>query len=294
MSEKHILFEIDYDNLKVFDEYNVDNIQYPIVLSSPHSGQFFPKGFLEKTKLSAFELRDSEDIYVTELIKAASNTGIPLISANIHRTFVDLNRDKIEIDDSMYFDKKKSTEGHNSRRCRVGLGVIHRVVSQHKKIYDGLISYAQIQERIKYAYDPYHKRLNQLIEKVRKKFGFCLLIDCHSMPEKICHIMNEEKMVDFCLGNLFDESCSEKITHKLQKTLEAYKWRVELNRPYAGAFVTLNYCQPRKKIFTLHFEINKSVYADENTLEKNINFQHVSSRICTSILELGHFLLDFK
>ncbi|MFV0626892.1 MAG: N-formylglutamate amidohydrolase [Alphaproteobacteria bacterium] len=294
MAEKHILFDIDYKNLKVFDEFNVDNIQYPIVLSSPHSGQVFPKGFLDKINLSSQELRDSEDIFVTELVKAASSAGIPLISANIHRTFTDLNRDKIELDDTMYFDKEKVSESANMRRCRVGLGVIHRVVAQHKRIYDGLLSYPEAQLRLEKIYDPYHKRLHQIIEKVRKKFGFCLLIDCHSMPEKICHIMNETKIVDFCLGNLFDESCPEQITAKMKDILEKYNWRVELNRPYAGAFITLNYCQPRKKIYTLHFEINKSLYADEQTLTKNNKFQHISSVISTSIVSLGNFLLDFK
>lgn len=294
MSKKHLNFNVDYTKLNIFDEFNTQDIKYPIVLSSPHSGDVFPKEFLKNSKLSADELRDSEDVYVTELIKYASDAGIPLISLNIHRTFIDVNRDKIELDDTMYFDKPDNSKQINLRRCRYGLGIIHRVVSQNKEIYDGLLSYEEVLKRFSNVYDVYHKRLKQLVDKVKRKFGFCLLIDCHSMPSKICSVMNETKMVDFCLGTLFGESCPNQVASFLKEELETKDYRVELNRPYTGAYITFNYCQPRQNIFTLHLEINKSIYMDETVYKKNDNFQTVNTNISTSIVHLGEFLLDFK
>lgn len=294
MTEKHIDFRINYKKLKIFEEYNTSDIQYPIVLSSPHSGKIFPSEFLQHSCRSESELRSSEDCFVDDIIISASNAGIPMIAMNIPRTFVDVNRDKIEIDDSMYFDKTPSPDNIGSRRCRVGLGVIHRIVSQNKPIYDGLISFEEAQERIKYVYEPYHKRLKQLIDKCQKKFGFCLLIDCHSMPSKICNIMNENQPVEFCISNLFDESCPAEISEFLAQQLSSKKYRVEFNRPYAGAFITFNYCQPRKNIYTLQIEINRSLYMDENSYKKNNNFQSVSSYTSEAIITLGKFLLDFK
>ena len=291
---KHLDFKIDYKKLKIFEEYNTKDFTYPIVLSSPHSGKSFPKEFLQNSCLSESDLRSSEDCFVDELIINASQSGIPMIAMNIPRTFVDVNRDKIEIDNTMYFDKESESETSGSRRCRVGLGVIHRIISQNKPIYDGLLSYNEVLERIKFVYDPYHKRLKQLIDKCKKKFGFCLLIDCHSMPSKICNIMNENKPVDFCISNLFDESCPSEISNFLAQQLAQNDFRVEFNRPYAGAFITFNYCQPRKNIYTLQIEINRSIYMDENSYKKNNNFQHISSFISESILSLGKFLLDFN
>lgn len=293
MQGKHIKFEVDYKKFKVFDEFNVEDIKYPIVLSSPHAGTVFPEEFLANSMLSVEELRDSEDCYVTELVKKASDAGIPLLSLNVHRTFIDVNRDKLEIDETMYFDKPGKVGEINLRRCRYGLGIIHRVVAQHKEIYGGLLSYEEVNERFDKVYNVYHKRLQQLVSKVKKKFGFCLVIDCHSMPSKICSIMNESKMVDFCIGNLFGESAPEEISLFLQKNLEDRGYRVELNRPYIGAFITLNYCQPRKKQFTLHLEVNKGLYMQENVYKKTNNFQSVSNDLASSIVELGDFLLDF-
>ena len=294
MAEKQINFKVNYKKLNIFDEFNTQDIKYPIILSSPHSGQIFPEEFLENTALSLNDLRSSEDCFVTEIVKSASDAGIPLISMNIARTFIDVNRDKIEIDESMYFNAPENPNNNGSRRCRVGLGVIHRIVSQNKNIYDGKISYLEAMERIKNVYDPYHKRLKQLVEKCQRKFGFCLLLDCHSMPSVICHIMNESKPLDFCLCTLFDESCPTQMSEYLSDSLKERGYRVEFNRPYAGAFITFNYCQPRKNIYTLQLEINRSRYMDENDYKKNDYFQTISRDISESILGLGKFLLDFK
>ena len=215
------------------------------------------------------------------------------MSLNIPRTFIDVNRDKIEIDETMFFNSPQNKEV-NSRRCRVGLGVLHRVVFQNKNIYNGLLNYNEAQERIKYVYEPYHKRLTQLVDKCVRKFGYCLLIDCHSMPSMICSVMNESKNLDFCICNLFDESCPNEISQKMYSLLENNQYRVEFNRPYAGAYITFNYCQPRKNIYTMQIEVNRSIYMDEKSYKKNKNFQHIADHLSSSVIALGHFLLDFK
>lgn len=294
MADKHLDFKVNYKKLQIFDEYNTKDLLYPVVLSSPHSGRDFPKEFLANSCLSESELRSSEDCFVDEIVRQASDAGMPLLSMRIPRTFVDVNRDKIELDENMYYNAPANNSGAGSRRCRVGLGVIHRIVAQNKNIYDGLLSFEEVSERIANVYDVYHKRLKQLVDKCVRKFGFCLLLDCHSMPSMICNIMNESRPLDFCLCTLFDESCPTPISEHLSKQLEVKNYRVEFNRPYAGAFIAFNYCQPRKNIFTIQLEINRSLYMNENVYEKSANFQNVSSNISQAILSLGNFLLDFK
>ena len=83
---------------------------------------------------------------------------------------------------------------------------------------------------------------------------------------------------------------SEKIYAELQKD----DYRVEYNRPYAGAYITFNYCQPRKKIYTVQLEINRSIYMDEQNYKKNKQFQDVANHVSDSLVALGNFLLDLK
>lgn len=294
MNDKRLDFRIDYKKLSIFEEFNTKDMAFPIVMSSPHSGTLFPREFLENSVLSKEELRSSEDCYMTEMVRQASDAGIPLLSMNIPRTFVDVNRDKIELDETMFFDAPQSLGNAGSRRCRVGLGVLHRIVYPNKDIYGGKLSYKEALERIQNVYEPYHKRLKQLVDKCVRKFGFCLLIDCHSMPSMICNIMNDEKALDFCLCTLFDESCPTQMSEFLSKALEARDYRVEFNRPYAGAYIAFNYCQPRKNIYTLQIEINRALYMNEKDYQKKASFQKVSSDVCDSVIALGNFLLDFK
>jgi N-formylglutamate amidohydrolase len=164
----------------------------------------------------------------------------------------------------------------------------------NKNIYDGLLSFEEAQQRIQNVYDQYHKRLKQLVDRCVRKFGFCLLIDCHSMPSMICNIMNESKMLDFCICNLFDESCPIEMSQRMMQNLSKQDFRVEFNKPYAGAFITFNYCQPRKNIYTMQLEVNRACYMNEKNLKKNKHFQTIAAHISNAIIDLGHFLLDLK
>ena len=293
MNEKITDFKVNYKKLKIFEEYNTSEINFPMVLSVPHSGQTFPDEFLKAVKMSADELRSNEDTFVDELVKPASDARIPMISMNIGRAFVDVNRDKIEIDPAMFYNHPQK-DTPMGRRCRVGLGVIHRISAQNNNIYDGLLNYEEVSERLKNVYDVYHKRLQQLVDKCVKKFGFCLLVDCHSMPSKICSIMNDGKNIEFCLGNLFEQSCPDDFANFLKNELEKRNYHTTFNCPYSGAFITFNFCQPRRRIFTLQVETNRALYMEENSHQKINNFQKVSTDLSASLKALAQFLLDFK
>lgn len=294
LTEKKFDFTVDYKKLKIFDEYNSKDILFPLVLSSPHSGQTFPEEFLNAVTMPTDILRSNEDSFVDELILPASNTGIPLVSMNISRAFVDVNRDKIEIDPKMYYNYPSQGDVQGGIRCRVGLGVVHRINAKRENIYDGLLDYHEVQERIKYVYDVYHKKLQQLIDKTLKKFGFCFVLDCHSMPSKICSVMQESRPIDFCLGTLFDQSCPLEMSDFMKNSLENFDYKVSANCPYSGAFITFNYCQPRKKIYTMQLEMNRGLYMAEDVHKKNNKFQKISSDLCSSIEAFANFLLDLK
>ena len=285
-----------YDNLSnnVLEQLNTEDICFPMVLSVPHSGTILPESLLNETILSEKELLSSCDFFVDELLQEASKQGIALIKNNIARVFIDVNRDKNEIDKSMFFNYPNQTDLVGGNRCRVGLGLIHRVAQQNKNIYKNLLDYNEIEKRVNGVYNPYHAALRNAVDKCVNKFGFCLLVDCHSMPSKICTILDEKKPVDVCLGTLFGESCPAEFVKKIKQDLEAFNYRVEQDRPYSGAFISFNFCQPRKNVYTLQLEINRALYMDEQNYTKNTHFQSVAGNVGKFIASLGDFLLDFK
>lgn len=293
MSE-HIDFTVDYKKLDILTEFNTKDIKYPLLLSIPHCGTVFPEEFLKNINHDVSVLRKNEDIYVKDLLMPAITEGnVTAISLNISRSFIDVNRAKVELDPNMFYDYPKEDLGLNQQRSRYGLGIIHKVTAESQPIYNGLLSYKEAELRIKNIYDLYHKKMNDLIAKITKKFGFCLVLDCHSMPSKICSIISESPRIDICLGNLFEQSCPNKISFFVENELVRREYYVSKNRPYSGAFITFNYCEPRKKSYTLQLEINRIIYANEETLEKTEDFQKVSHDLSKVIVNLGNFLLDF-
>lgn len=293
MPENHLDIKIDYTKLKIFDDYNTENIRFPLVLSVPHKGQVFPEAFLHATAVSRSELRRNEDAFVDELVMPASQHGIPMIAMNIARAFVDVNRDKMEIDPTMFYNYPY-TELSMGRRCRLGLGVIHRITAKNHPIYKGLLNYDEIQERFTHIYDAYHKRLQQLVDKCLKKFGMCFVLDCHSMPSEICTLLADTQKIDFCLGTLFDQSCPSEMHQFFKKGLEQKCYYISDNSPYSGAYITFNYCQPRRKIYTMQMEVNRGLYMDEHHYKKNDCFSTICRDISGNIIDFANFLLDLK
>lgn len=293
MSE-HIDFTVDYSKLDILTEFNTKDIKYPLLLSIPHCGTVFPEEFLKNINHDVSVLRKNEDIHVKDLLlPAITEGGVTALCLNISRSFIDVNRAKVELDPNMFYDYPKEDLGLNQQRSRYGLGIIHKVTAESQPIYNGLLSYKEAEERIKNVYDLYHKKMNDLIAKITKKFGFCLVLDCHSMPSKICSIISESPRIDICLGNLFEQSCPNKISFFVENELVRREYYVSKNRPYSGAFITFNYCEPRKKSYTLQLEVNRVIYANEETFDKNEDFQKVSHDLSKVIVNLGNFLLDF-
>ena len=292
MSE-HIDFTVDYKKLDILTEFNTNDLKYPLLVSIPHAGTVFPKEFLKNIAHDSSVLRKNEDIWVKDLLEPAlTEGGITAISLNISRSFIDVNRAKVEIDPNMFYDYPKDDLGLNQQRSRYGLGIIHKLTADSTPIYNGLLSYKEVEERIKNVYDVYHQRMKDLISKITEKFGFCLVLDCHSMPSKICSIISESPRIDFCLGNLFEQSCPNKISFFAESELVKREYYVSKNRPYSGAFITFNYCEPRKKSYTLQLEINRIIYANEETLAKNEDFARISHDLSKVVVNLGQYLLQ--
>ena len=291
---QHIDFTVDYKKLNIMDEFNTDGLKYPLLLSIPHCGTVFPEEFLKVAVPEIKTLRKNEDIFVYDLLEPViKQKEIPALLLNINRAFIDVNRAKLEIDPTMFYDYPKDELGLNQQRSRYGLGIIHKITADSQPIYAGEISYKEAEERIKNVYDVYHNRIKEVTQAIIDKFGFCLLLDCHSMPSKICSIISESPRIDICLGNLFEQSCPNKISFFVENEFAKREYYVSKNRPYSGAFITFNYCQPRQQSYTLQLEINRIIYADEESLEKNNNFQRVSYDLCKIIDNLANFLLDF-
>lgn len=261
----------------------------PLVFSSPHSGDDYPAEFVAASRLSALELRRSEDSFVDELFCAAPEEGAPLLRALFPRAYVDPNREPFELDQAMFADPLPDYANTRSPRVACGLGTIARIVASGAEIYRDKLSFDEACARIHRHYWPYHTTLRQLVDETRADFGFCILIDCHSMPSHGV-AMNGHKVasdLDVVLGDGHGQSCASAVIDCVEASLTAMGYRVGRNNPYSGGFVTRHYGRPSEGVHALQIEISRKLYMDEARIERSPELQRMKKDLRHVILALA-------
>ncbi|RAU22464.1 N-formylglutamate amidohydrolase [Paramagnetospirillum kuznetsovii] len=238
----------------------------PVVFSSPHSGRDYPEAFVAASRLDAKTLRRSEDSFVDELYACVPELGAPLISARFPRAYCDPNREPYELDPVMFSGPLPRHANTRSPRVVAGLGTIARVVASGAEIYAGKLSVAEAEARIAQYYRPYHDRLGALVGETREKFGWSLLVDCHSMPSVGGPMDRDSGLsrVDVVLGDCFGASCDSIFTETAEAAFEELGYRVVRNTPYAGGFTTRHYGDPGHGSHALQIELNRALYMVES------------------------------
>jgi N-formylglutamate amidohydrolase len=267
--------------------------QTPLVFCSPHSGRVYPTALVSATRLDPLTLRKSEDCYVDELFASVVGHGAPLLAARFPRAFVDANREPHELDPALFVGRIPAFANTQSVRVVGGLGTIPRIVADGDEIYAQKLPLALGLERIELLYRPFHAMLAGLLEQTRRRFGMAVLIDCHSMPSTTTGKPVNQRP-HFVLGDRFGASCDARLTRLVRDTLAGLGFDVQLNRPYAGGFITEHYGRPATGIHALQIEMNRALYLDEATLEKTSGFDPLATVLNHLTSELAAALPTFE
>lgn len=252
----------------------------PFVFCSPHSGRRYPKVLLEASRLDPLSLRKSEDCYVDDLFAAVTELGAPMIAARFPRAYVDVNREPYELDPELFGSQLPSYANSQSIRVAGGLGTIARIVADGEEIYHTPPTLPAALERIERLYRPFHADLSDLLDRTRERFGTAILIDCHSMPSAA---MNQSPGMrpDVVIGDRFGAACDPRLTRMLRDQLSRLGYHAQLNRPYAGGFITEHYGRPALSVHALQIELNRALYVDERTLQPNRRFAQLQLDLAT-------------
>ena len=243
----------------------------PFVFNSPHSGNHYPNRFLEMIKLDRSLIRRSEDCFVDELFGAAQPLGAPILAANFPRAYLDVNREPWELDPRMFIDPVPSFANIRSARVAGGLGTVPKLVGEGLDIYASRLPISEAVLRIEAVYKPYHETLKRLLTRTHARFGYGVLIDCHSMPASI-RLGETGVRPDFIIGDRFGASAIPALTETAIGLLIAMGYTVAHNKPYAGGFITEHYGRPARGLHALQIEVNRGLYMNERTFQKSPGF----------------------
>jgi N-formylglutamate amidohydrolase len=270
----------------------------PLVFASPHSGSVYPESLRTASRLTGHALRKSEDCFVDEIVAVAPVLGAPLIRALFPRVYVDPNREPFELDPAMFDGQLPDYANVRSPRVAAGLGTIARIVADGEPIYRDKLPVAEAMRRISTCYRPYHAALAGLVEETRRRFGFAILVDCHSMPSTgLSPIgsgrgLRKDARIDTVLGDCFGTSCSPAVTERCEALLRGLGYSVVRNHPYAGGYTTRHYGRPREGVHAIQIEINRALYMDERTLERKPHLTVLAEQMRQLIAGMGDINLN--
>lgn len=238
----------------------------PFIFNSPHSGRVYPETFLQASRLTPKALRKSEDAHVDELFAGVVELGAVLMQAHFPRAYLDVNREPYELDPALLRGDLPDYANTRSLRVIGGLGTIARIVNEQEEIYREPLSVEAALERINRLYRPYHESLSSLITTARDTYGYACLIDCHSMPSHQGERGGGKP--DVVLGDRFGASCAPEVTRLASFILQDLGYKVALNKPYAGGYITEHYGKPAAGVHALQIEISRALYMNEDSFEK--------------------------
>lgn len=258
----------------------------PLFLNSPHSGDHFPADFLARSQLPRETLRRASDLYVDALARPATKAGIPLMRALLPRSFVDLNREPLELDPRLIAGALPVDANTRSLRVAGGLGTVPRVIGDQIEIYSGKIALDEALRRIEEAYVPYHLRLHRELALRHRHHGRVVLVDLHSMPSQ-SGPRPTRPIPDLVLGDRFGASAAPALIEAAEAIGRNLGFRVERNQPYAGGYITEHYGRPALGWHALQIEINRALYMDEMRLEVHSGFGALSDALVALIVGLA-------
>lgn len=250
-----------------------------LVLDSPHSGTAYPEDFGHHCARRA--LRGAEDTYVEELWGFAPALGASLVQALFPRSYVDVNRAVDEIDEAV-LDAPWPGPVSGGAKVRLGKGLVWRMLDDGTPIYDRQLTVAEVQSRIARCWHPYHQALDQAVQAARQQHGFVIHIDCHSMPAVAQAYSTDHPWLvhaDFVLGDRDGTSADPRLTHWIERFLNSRGHTVSVNHPYKGVEIVRKHGKPSEQQHSIQLEINKRLYMDEVTLERNAGFASLQNTL---------------
>lgn len=263
---------------------------HPVLFTSPHSGNDYPKSMQATLCVPLIDIRRTEDAFVEELFADAPAQGATLMAARYGRSVADLNRDPRELDATMFSDGLPRASGIPTARVDAGLGALPRVAARGEAIYARPLTRAEGEARLSLVHDAYHERLGRELIALRDAHGAALLIDCHSMPSVQ---PGRRQLADIVLGDRFGSSCDPRLTGRVERAFRAHGLIVARNAPYAGGYTTRRYGRPKRQVHALQIEINRGLYMDEHAITRSDRFSEIRAIITdvtAHILEIARLV----
>lgn len=218
----------------------------PVILNFPHSGRLLPDEVFAQLNEHGKAQVDT-DWHVPELYGFA-NGQVTWVEATHSRYVVDLNRDPSGA--SLY--PGHATTGLCPDTDFEGNGIY---ASQSPDV-------AETERRKQIYFLPYHAELKSQISRICGQYGYCVLLDCHSILSRVPRLF-DGALPDLNLGTNSGLSCAPELASVAEAALNGSSFSFVRDGRFKGGWITRHYGQPGKNVHALQLEIAQCAYMDE-------------------------------
>lgn len=241
----------------------------PLIISFPHVGLDWPASLGPRPQVN---FPRNADYAVDRLFVRAEALGAATIRARYSRLVVDLNRAQDDVSAELVPD-------HPAPRPRPSLSVPvagARPIRNRGVVWQTAVGnipllttlgYRQFALRIARFHQPYYRALELLIDRRRRRFGYAIVLDAHSMPGTVAG--------DLVLGTRAGQTCGPELRGLTEAVLGGTipslrgrfgsRWplAVSIDDPYQGGELIATFGRPQEQVHALQLEISRALYMDE-------------------------------
>lgn len=266
-----------------FDLQRPDEQTLPILVDVPHAGEWIPDDILQDIHVGEQVLRRDLDLYVDEFWEKAPERGATLLRSNVSRYVVDLNR----ADDDVTGEAVEGGESKYKPGYYRDRGVVWHTTTTGQTVLASPLSKDDFQQRLDTFYYPYHDQLAEEIDRIKSDFGFCILLDAHSMPSRgrSRHSDTGERRADIVPGDIDGAACDTTVRWTVEEHFRERGYSVKTNDPYKGGWITRHYGQPDDDVHAIQIEVNRDLYMHEDNFDRKSDGLSTLRRDCADLLD---------
>jgi N-formylglutamate deformylase len=226
--------------VKVLDWLTVVRNDAPLIVSVPHAGTAIPTS-VEGHLLSFWLARKDADWWLDRLYDFAAGIGATVVRTAVSRTVIDVNRDP---------------SGMSLYPGQTTTGLCPTETFDGEPLYlDGAApSEAEIAERRRTYFDPYHDALAEEIARLSSRHSRVVLYDCHSIRSRIPRLFTGQ-LPQFNIGTDGGRSCDAALTRAVEAVCDASGLTRVVTCDVAAREAAVGHARPEAGIHAIQMEL---------------------------------------
>ena len=216
----------------------------------PHCGTVLPPSIAEKMTDLSLTTVDT-DWHVEKLYAFAAELGASVIQPRPSRYVIDLNRPP---------DNAELYPG------AAGTDLCPTCSFSGEPIYQQGMEPGsdEIADRMQRYWQPYHRKLQSELARLRQQYGTAVLFDAHSICSLVPRLF-QGRLPDLNIGTADGSSCTPAMLAVVESVLNAQNdYSCVTNQRFKGGYITRAYGKPAENIHAIQLEIAQRTYMCED------------------------------